>query len=62
MTPSSSFRPIEVLRSVLRFERFERDPVVRRLRGAASVADLRVMARRRLPGVFDRGGGGGERG
>ena len=42
------------LRSVLRFRRFETDPVLRRLSRAASVADLRRIARRRLPrGVFD---------
>ncbi len=42
------------LRSVLRFGRFETDPVLRRLSRAASVADLRRIARRRLPrGVFD---------
>jgi L-lactate dehydrogenase (cytochrome) len=42
------------LRSVLRFRRLETDPVARRLRRAASVADLRRIARRRLPrGVFD---------
>ena len=45
---------IRTLRSVVRFERFETDPVERRLRRAASVADLRRIARRRLPGgVFD---------
>jgi L-lactate dehydrogenase (cytochrome) len=38
----------------MRFRRFETDRVVRRLESAASVADLRRMARRRLPrGVFD---------
>ena len=46
--------PLRTLRSVVRFERFETDPVERRLRRAASVADLRRIARRRLPGgVFD---------
>src|SRR5581483_7894672 len=46
--------PIRTLRSVVRFERVETDPVERRLRRAASVADLRRIARRRLPaGVFD---------
>src|SRR5262249_46211927 len=41
-------------RSVVRFERIETDPVERRLRRAASVADLRRIAKRRLPGgVFD---------
>jgi L-lactate dehydrogenase (cytochrome) len=45
---------IETLRSVLRFRRLEVDPVARRLARAASVADLRAIARRRLPrGVFD---------
>ena len=44
----------ETLRSVVRFERLETDPVERRLRRAASVADLRRIAKRRLPGgVFD---------
>ncbi len=42
------------LRSVVRFEHRERDPVERRLKRAANVADLRRIARRRLPGgVFD---------
>lgn len=46
--------PIRTLRSVVRFERPELDPVERRLRRAASVADLRRIAERRLPGgVFD---------
>jgi L-lactate dehydrogenase (cytochrome) len=45
---------IDTLRSVLRFRRLELDPVARRLARAASVADLRAIARRRLPrGVFD---------
>jgi L-lactate dehydrogenase (cytochrome) len=45
---------LATLRSVVRFERVETDPVERRLRRAASVADLRRIARRRLPGgVFD---------
>jgi L-lactate dehydrogenase (cytochrome) len=49
------------LRSVLRFRRFERDPVARRLARAACVADLRKVARRRLPrGVFDYVDGGAE--
>jgi L-lactate dehydrogenase (cytochrome) len=49
------------LRSVLRFRRFETDPVLRRLSRAASVEDLRQMARRRLPGgVFDYIDGGAE--
>jgi L-lactate dehydrogenase (cytochrome) len=52
---------IETLRSVLRFRRLELDPVARRLTRAASVADLRAIARRRLPrGVFDYIDGGAE--
>jgi L-lactate dehydrogenase (cytochrome) len=44
----------DTLRSVIRFRRLETDPVERRLARAASVADLRAIARRRLPGgVFD---------
>ena len=54
-------RIIETLRSVLRFAPVERDPVERRLRRAASIGDLRTMARRRLPGgVFDYIDGGAE--
>jgi L-lactate dehydrogenase (cytochrome) len=42
------------LRSVIRFRRIETDPIERRLARAASVADLRRIAKRRLPGgVFD---------
>jgi L-lactate dehydrogenase (cytochrome) len=45
---------IKTLRSVLRFRSVELDPVERRLRTAASVADLRAITRRRLPrGCFD---------
>jgi L-lactate dehydrogenase (cytochrome) len=45
---------IETLRSVLQFKPIELDPVERRLAGAADVADLRRIAKRRLPhGVFD---------
>jgi L-lactate dehydrogenase (cytochrome) len=45
---------IETLRSVLRFGPLELDPVARRLARAASIDDLRTLARRRLPrGVFD---------
>ena len=45
---------IDTLRSVLRFKPIETDAVARRLSRAASVADLRRVARRRLPrGVFD---------
>lgn len=47
-------RTLETLRSVVRFRAFERDPVLRRLATAADTADLRRIARRRLPGgVFD---------
>lgn len=49
------------LRSVVRVQRPETDPVERRLARAASVADLRRIARRRLPGgVFDYIDGGAE--
>ena len=42
------------LRSVVRFRSFERDPDLRRMQRAANVADLRLIARSRLPrGVFD---------
>ncbi len=45
---------IRTLQSVLRFRGVEFDPVARRLSRAASVADLRRIARRQLPrGVFD---------
>jgi L-lactate dehydrogenase (cytochrome) len=47
-------KPIDTLRSVLRFRRLELDTTARRLARAASVGDLRTLARRRLPrGVFD---------
>lgn len=47
-------KPYQTLRSVLRFRGMRIDPVERRLAHAASVADLRRIARRRLPaGVFD---------
>jgi L-lactate dehydrogenase (cytochrome) len=46
--------PWETLRSVVRVGPIETDPVERRLARAASVADLRRIAKRRLPGgVFD---------
>src|SRR5438270_6245435 len=49
------------LRSVIRFQRIETDPVERRLARAASVADLRRIAKQRLPGgVFDYIDGGAE--
>jgi L-lactate dehydrogenase (cytochrome) len=45
---------VATLKSVLKFRPIELDPVERRIARAASVADLRKMARRRLPrGVFD---------
>ncbi|WP_420638673.1 alpha-hydroxy acid oxidase [Candidatus Poriferisocius sp.] len=45
---------VRTLRSVVRFRRFEPDRAKRRLSRAASVADLRELARSRLPaGVFD---------
>jgi L-lactate dehydrogenase (cytochrome) len=47
--------------SVLRFRRFELSPKKRRLRKGVSVADLRTIAKRRLPrGVFDYIDGGAE--
>ena len=53
--------PYRTLRSVLRFDPVETDLVERRLKGAASVADLRRIAKRRLPGgVFDYIDGGAE--
>jgi L-lactate dehydrogenase (cytochrome) len=52
---------INTFRSVVRFERFSLDPVERRLRSAASVADFRRIAKRRLPrGVFDYIDGGAD--
>jgi L-lactate dehydrogenase (cytochrome) len=54
-------RIFDTLRSVMRFEPVELDPVARRLRRAADVADLRKLAKRRLPrGVFDYIDGGAE--
>jgi L-lactate dehydrogenase (cytochrome) len=54
-------RVVDTLRSVLRFRPIEWDPDLRRLRTAATVADLRRLARRRLPrGVFDYIDGGAE--
>jgi L-lactate dehydrogenase (cytochrome) len=53
--------PIASLRSTVRLRRFETDRTERRLSGAASVADLRRLAQRRLPGgVFDYIDGGAE--
>ena len=52
---------IKTLRSVMQFRPVELDPVERRLGRAASVADLRRIAKRRLPGgVFDYIDGGAE--
>ena len=52
---------IDTLRSVLRFERIELDSTKRRLRRAANIDDLRLIAKRRLPhGVFDYIDGGAE--
>jgi L-lactate dehydrogenase (cytochrome) len=52
---------LDTLRSVLRFRRIELDANTRRLARAANVADLRVIAKRRLPhGVFDYVDGGAE--
>jgi len=53
--------PLQTLQSVLRFGRVETDLIERRLSRAASVADLRRIAKRRLPGgVFDYIDGGAE--
>lgn len=52
---------LETLRSVVRFDRRTHDRIERRLRRAASVDDLRRLARHRLPrGVFDYIDGGAE--
>ncbi len=52
---------VETVRSVVRFKSIELDPVERRLGRAADVADLRRLAKRRLPaGVFDYIDGGAE--
>jgi L-lactate dehydrogenase (cytochrome) len=52
---------IKTLRSVMQFRKVELDPVERRLSRVASVADLRLIAKRRLPGgVFDYIDGGAE--
>jgi L-lactate dehydrogenase (cytochrome) len=54
-------RPLKALRAVVRFAPVEHDRLQRRLRRAASVADLRRIAQRRLPaGVFDYIDGGAE--
>src|SRR4051812_33312235 len=53
--------PYKTLRSVIRFRRIETNRVERRLARAASIEDLRRIAKRRLPGgVFDYIDGGAE--
>ncbi len=54
-SPSDTVRDmVAALRSVVRFEPIDLDPVSRRLARSANVDDLRAIARRRLPrGVFD---------
>ena len=53
--------PFKTLRSVARFKPIETNRIERRLAKAASVADLRRIAKRRLPGgVFDYIDGGAE--
>jgi L-lactate dehydrogenase (cytochrome) len=57
----AAMRIVDTLRSVMQFRRVELDPVARRLATAASVEDLRRIAKRRLPrGVFDYVDGGAE--
>ena len=52
---------LQTFRAVVRFRRFELDRTTRRLQRAATVDDLRRIARRRLPrGVFDYIDGGAE--
>jgi L-lactate dehydrogenase (cytochrome) len=54
-------RAVRTFSSVVRFRRFERDATKRRLSRAAAIADLRGIARHRLPrGVFDYIDGGAE--
>ncbi len=51
----------DTFRSVVQFRTLELDPVERRLRSAATIDDLRLIAKRRLPaGVFDYFDGGAE--
>src|SRR5215207_2469149 len=57
----AAMKIVDTLRSVMQFRRVELDPAARRLATAASVGDLRRIARRRLPrGVFDYIDGGAE--
>ena len=52
---------IKTFRSVVQFQSLSMDPVEWRLRKAASIEDLRLIAKRRLPhGVFDYIDGGAE--
>jgi L-lactate dehydrogenase (cytochrome) len=52
---------IKTFRSVVQFQSISLDPVEWRLRKAASIEDLRLIAKRRLPhGVFDYIDGGAE--
>jgi L-lactate dehydrogenase (cytochrome) len=52
---------INTFRSVVQFQSLSMDPVEWRLRKAASIEDLRLIAKRRLPhGVFDYIDGGAE--
>src|SRR3954453_6191152 len=54
-------RIVDTLRSVMQFRKVELGPAARRLATAASVGDLRRIAKRRLPrGVFDYIDGGAE--
>ncbi|MGB0115003.1 MAG: alpha-hydroxy acid oxidase [Ilumatobacteraceae bacterium] len=51
----------DTFRSVVQFDRITLDPVERRLKSAATIEDLRRIAKRRLPhGVFDYIDGGAE--
>jgi len=60
-TASLGAMSLSSIRSVVRFGRIETDLVKRRLSRAASVADLRRIAKRRLPGgCFDYIDGGAE--
>lgn len=61
MGSSSVAQSVETLRSVMRFRKLELDAAARRLGRAASVHDLRRIAKRRLPrGVFDYIDGGAD--
>ncbi len=61
MQPAPSRRRRFGSLGILRFRRFELSPRRRRIRNGVSVADLRLIARRRLPrGVFDYIDGGAE--